>query len=184
MSVHMKAVSAANREAIHQEQLMDSVNRLQEILERGDTTLGTHTTWSAQWAAVCIGSTVAGPPSPCFGAPSQGIVHSADDGENSVDLTLVVAFSDAKEQAWRRPEGEEEFHVASVELGRGSGLRCRPARLSTLMLQAVAANRSAASSVDQHSLWTVLRTPRLGERYAARRLDGVGRLGTLAVARG
>lgn len=183
MSVHMQAVSAANREATHQASLTDSMVRLQERLERSDTPLGKHNTWSAQWAAVCVGTTAVGPPPPCSEAQSKGIVHPADDGESRVDSTLVVVFSEATEQMWRRPEGEEQSPGAIVDLSR-SGLRCRPARLSTLMLQAVAANHSAASSVDQHSLWTVLRTPRLGERYTARRLDGVGRLGTLAVARG
>ena len=65
MSVHMQAVSAANREAIPQLDLMDSMSRLQETLKRGEGALGKHTVWSAQWAAVCVGRTVVGPLSPC-----------------------------------------------------------------------------------------------------------------------
>ena len=184
MSVHMQAISAANREAIPQTHLADSFTWLQETLECVDTSLGQHTGWSSQWGAVLVGSTEAGSPPPCSGAESQCVMHLADDGESKADSTLVVAFSGVTEQVWRRPEGDEQDPLRSIEPHRGSGLRRRPARLSTLMLQAVAANRSAASSVDQGRLWSILRAPTLGEHDTARRFDGVGRLGTIAVVQG
>ena len=104
VSVHMQAISAANREAIPQTHLMDSFTWLQETLECVDTSLGKHTGWSSQLDSVLVGSAEAGSPPPCSGTQGQRVMHLADDGENKADSTLVVAFSGVTEQVWRRPE--------------------------------------------------------------------------------
>ena len=82
-----------------------------------------------------------------------------------------------------RKEGQGPDGLVHLEMTRGSGLRARPPRLSALMLQTAAANHSAASSVEQSQVWSLFQTTLSGERYVARGFAGVGRLGTVAIAR-
>jgi hypothetical protein len=181
VNASMQAIGDANHEAVQRSQSLDSIASLQATLGEAGLPQKARAVWAARWDTVLVGqAAVEPPPTSSDAAVLSFKVMSGMDTQDD-DLTLVVDVSHSVEEGRRRLEGSDTFgSVASLEYVSPGGLRCRPARISALMLQAAAANRSAAKSVVKSMSWATLR---YGPKRSASMSSRGGLMSGLSVGR-
>ncbi len=182
MNANMQAIGAANLEAVLRIQSVDSITSLQETLGEAGLPQKGRALWTARWSSVLVGQTTTTPSPVCSDIKVIPLQSSCSEDDRNDDLTLVEDVSNDVEIDRRRLEGADSpGSLASMVNAPQGGLRCRPARMSALLLQAAAANRSAAKSVPKTRFWATLsHGPQgIGSRY----VDRGGIFNGLSVAR-
>lgn len=171
MNANMQAIGDANHEAVLRIQSVDSITSLQETLGEAGLPQKGRATWTASWSSVLVGQPAIAPSPVCSATKVLPFQVFLDTDDLDDDLTLVEDVSSEIEADRRRLEGVDTYgpnlSLAHAPMG---GLRCRPARISTLLLQAAAANHTAARSMMKTRFWANLsHGPQgIGLRYSDR----------------